>query len=52
VVKSYLRLARIFEDKNDWEEAKKIYERISSMNIDESKFAQERLEWINKNLKN
>ncbi len=52
VVKSYLRLGRIFEDKNDWKEAKKIYEKIASQNIEEAKFAQERLEWINRNLKN
>ncbi|MDP2939100.1 MAG: tetratricopeptide repeat protein [Candidatus Omnitrophota bacterium] len=52
VVKSYLRVARIFEDKNDWQEAKKIYEKIATSNIEEAKFAQERLDWINRNLKN
>ncbi len=52
VVKSYLRVARIFEDKNDWDEARKIYEKVASQNIEEAKFAQERLDWINKNLKN
>jgi TolA-binding protein len=52
VVKSYLRVARIFEDKNDWREAKKIYEKLVAQDIEEAKFAQERLDWINKNLKN
>jgi TolA-binding protein len=51
VVKSYLRVARIFEDKENWEEAKKIYEKISQENVEEAKFAVERLEWIKENIK-
>lgn len=51
VVKSYLRVARIFEDRNDWEEARNIYQKLASLNTEEAKFAQERLDWIEKNLK-
>lgn len=50
--KSYLRAARIFEDKESWQEAKKIYEKVANENVDEAKFAQERIEWIDTNIKN
>ncbi|MFC1703618.1 tetratricopeptide repeat protein [Candidatus Omnitrophota bacterium] len=49
-IRSYLRAARIFEDREDWPEAQKIYEKISLENVEEAKFAQERLEWINQNI--
>ena len=51
VVKSYLRVAQIFEDKENWQEAQKIYEKIVKENVEEAKFALERLEWIKNNIK-
>lgn len=51
VIKSYLRVAKLFEDKENWEEAKKIYEKIAQEEVEEAKFALERLEWIRNNIK-
>ncbi len=47
--KAYLRMARIFEDEEDWKNAKLVYEKIVNQQVDESKFAKERLEWIDQN---
>ncbi|MFA6378750.1 MAG: tetratricopeptide repeat protein, partial [Candidatus Omnitrophota bacterium] len=52
VIKAYLRAARIFEDKEDWVNAKIIYEKIMAYSVDEKTFAQERLDQINKILEN
>jgi TolA-binding protein len=52
MVKAYLRAARIFEDRESWQEAKRIYEKIANEDVDEAKFAKERLEWIKNNIKN
>jgi len=49
IIKAYLRIARIFEDEEKWEEAKTIYHKIIEYKTDEMKFAQERLEWIKQN---
>ena len=49
-IKSFLRIAKIYEDDEKWEEAKTIYEKASELNLEESKFANERLEWINQNI--
>ncbi len=49
VVKAYLRVARIFEDRKDWAGARVTYQKIIQLNTEESKFAQERLDWINSN---
>ncbi len=46
IVKAYLRLARVFEETKDWENAKLAYAKIIKYGTDEAKFAQERLEWI------
>ena len=51
IVKAYLRIARLFEDTEEWAEAKIIYNKVIAYNTDEVKFAQERLEWINTNIK-
>lgn len=48
-IKAYLRMARIFENQEDWENAKLIYNKIMVYGTDEIKFAQERLDWINHN---
>jgi tetratricopeptide (TPR) repeat protein len=49
ITKAYLRVARIFEDRQDWEGARVTYQKIIQLNTEESKFAQERLDWINSN---
>ena len=49
-VKVYLRLARIFEHQEDWENAKTIYQKIISYGTEEMKFAEERLQWIKANI--
>ena len=46
IVKAYLRIGRIFEDKEKWEEAKTIYKKVIEFKTEESKFAQERLDSI------
>jgi len=51
VVKSYLRVAKIYEDKENWTEARKIYEKVARENVEEAKFASEKLEWINANIR-
>ncbi len=51
IIKAYLRIARLFEDNEQWEEAKTTYQKILTYNTEESKFAQERLEWINNTIK-
>ncbi len=51
VVKALLRAAKIYEDKERFKEAQDIYKRIISMNVEEAKYAQERIEWIGANVK-
>ncbi|MCC6758326.1 MAG: tetratricopeptide repeat protein, partial [Candidatus Omnitrophica bacterium] len=51
VIKSYLRLGRIFEDGSQWEQAATIYNKVIVFNTDEAKYAKERLEWIAANTK-
>jgi len=45
-VKALLRVAAIYEDKENFKEAVKIYKRINSMDVQEAKYAQERIDWI------
>ncbi len=52
VVKAYLRIAKIYDNREDWEKAGIAYEKVVEMNVDESKFAKERIDWIQKNNKN
>ncbi len=47
IVKSYLRAARLFENKEDLENAKISYEKIMSYPVEERAFAQERIDHIN-----
>jgi len=47
VIKSYLRVARIYENKEDWTKAKTIYDKIIALKTEESKYARERIDWIN-----
>jgi TolA-binding protein len=48
-VKSLLRVAAIYEAKENFKEASSIYKRISSIDSEEAKYAVERLEWIKTN---
>jgi len=50
-VKALLRVASIYEDKQNFKEALNLYKRIISMNIEEGKFAQERIDWIKSHTK-
>ncbi|MDD3375599.1 MAG: tetratricopeptide repeat protein [Candidatus Omnitrophica bacterium] len=50
VIKSYLRVARLFEDKEDWDNAVSIYQKVIAYEVDERTFAQERLDWIKTNI--
>jgi TolA-binding protein len=45
-VKSLLRVAGIYEDGENFKEAINIYKRITSMNVEEAKYAKERIDWI------
>ena len=49
MVKALLRVAKIYEDNQDWQAARLTYQRIVLLNTDESKYAQERLDWIKAN---
>jgi len=48
-VKSLLRVAQIYEGKENFKEAAKIYEKIISLGVEEAKYAKERIDWIRKN---
>lgn len=50
IVKSYLRIARIFENDEKWEDAKTIYDKIIQYQTEESKYAHERIDWIEQNI--
>lgn len=50
-IKAYLRMARIFEQEQKWDEAGVTYKKILAFNTEESKYAQERLDWIKNHLK-
>jgi TolA-binding protein len=45
-VKALLRVAAIYEDNEEYKEALNIYRRITGMNVEEAKYAQERIDWI------
>jgi TolA-binding protein len=49
VVKAYLRVAKIYEEGQDWEAARVTYQKIIQLNTPEATFAQERLDWIKNN---
>ena len=51
VVKAFLRVGAIYEDKGKFKEAKNIYEKVASMDVQEAKFARERIDWIKANTK-
>jgi predicted TPR repeat methyltransferase len=45
-VKAFLRVAEAYEDQDNFKEAVKIYRKIISLNVPESKYAQERIDSI------
>jgi bifunctional ADP-heptose synthase (sugar kinase/adenylyltransferase) len=49
--KALLRVAQIYEAKENFKEAANIYKRIVSMNVEEAKYAQERIDWIKTHVK-
>ncbi|MEW6008095.1 MAG: tetratricopeptide repeat protein [Candidatus Omnitrophota bacterium] len=48
--RALLRSARICEAENEWEEAKKIYQKLKNSNFQEAKYASDRLDWIEKHI--
>jgi TolA-binding protein len=46
VVKALLRVAKIYEDKENFRQAMNIYEKVASLNVEEAKYAKERINWI------
>ena len=50
IVRGYLHIARIFEHIEKWEEAKMIYNKIIELEVEEAKYAKERLGWIEENI--
>ena len=50
-VNAQLNVARLLEGQNKWDEAKKVYEKLSSLDRDEGRYAKERLEWIRENIR-
>ncbi|MDD5281569.1 MAG: tetratricopeptide repeat protein [Candidatus Omnitrophica bacterium] len=50
-IRALLRAAKIYEDRDDFKNALGIYKRIAQDKTEESKFAQERIEWIKANIK-
>jgi len=50
-IRALLRAAKIYEDKDDFKNALNVYARIAQHKGEESKFAQERIEWISANVK-
>ncbi len=51
VIKSLLRAAAIYEDKEDFKGAINIYQKLVLMGVEESKYAKERIDWIKTNVK-
>jgi TolA-binding protein len=46
-VKAYLRVASLYEEQEKLKDAAAVYAKLAGMNVDESKYARERIEWIN-----
>lgn len=50
-IRSLLRIAAINEAKEDFKEALSVYKKITSLNAEEAKYAQERIDWIESHAK-
>lgn len=51
IVKALLRVAQLHESRDNFKEALPVYKKIQAMSVAESEFAQEKIDWINKNTK-
>lgn len=51
VMKSFLRVAAMYEDRENFKEAVNIYKKAAALDAEESKYAKERIEWIKENVK-
>ncbi len=49
IVKAYLRIGKIYENKEEWDKAVTAYEKVGAMDVDEAKFAKERIFWVANN---
>ncbi|MBF0386657.1 MAG: tetratricopeptide repeat protein [Candidatus Omnitrophica bacterium] len=49
VIKAYLRIGKIYENQEEWDKAVTAYEKVGAMNVDEAKFAKERVAAIARN---
>ena len=47
--KALLRVARIYEDREDWSEARKVLEKVAALDVAEAKYAKEKLSELEKN---
>ncbi|KPK97378.1 MAG: hypothetical protein AMJ95_09265 [Omnitrophica WOR_2 bacterium SM23_72] len=50
-IKALLRVAQVFEDKENFKEAMRIYEKITATDAEEAKYAKERIEWIKEHVR-
>lgn len=50
-VKALLRVADIYEGRENYKEAVNVYRRVTALNVEESKYAKERIDWIKTNIK-
>ncbi|MFH0827295.1 MAG: tetratricopeptide repeat protein [Candidatus Omnitrophota bacterium] len=50
-IKALLRVAQVYEDKENFKEAMRIYKRITETDAEEAKYARERIEWIREHVK-
>ncbi|MBN1912915.1 MAG: tetratricopeptide repeat protein [Candidatus Omnitrophica bacterium] len=50
-VRSFLRVAAIYESRQAFDKAEEVYKKLISMGVEEAKYAQERIDWIRANVK-
>jgi tetratricopeptide (TPR) repeat protein len=51
VTKALIRAAQIYEDKGRFKEAVDVYRKVISLDVEEAKYAQERMDWIKTHVK-
>ncbi len=50
IVKAYLHIAKLYEKKEDFKEAKKYYSKVVDMGVEEAKYAKQKIEELNESL--
>ncbi|MCM8797393.1 MAG: tetratricopeptide repeat protein [Candidatus Omnitrophica bacterium] len=50
-LKAFLRIAAIYEEEGKYKEALLFYKKVGSQNTEEAKYANERVDWINKHIR-